>query len=84
MKLLALRNGSQIKILWKTEWSGMDEALLKWFIKKGVKMLVVGHLLMAEADELARLLICKDFMCTTGWTGRFEFCHDISFGKING
>jgi hypothetical protein len=50
----------------------------------GENVLAGGPLLVAKAEELAKLLKCKDFMCTTAWIDRFEFCHNLSCGKMIG
>jgi hypothetical protein len=77
------KNGSQIKRLRKPEQSDMDEALLKWFKqKRSENVPVSGPLLMSKAEELAKLLNDKDFMCTTGWIDRFKL-HHICCGKVS-
>jgi hypothetical protein len=63
----------------------VDETLLKWFKqKRSENVLVSGPLLMSKAEELAKLLNDKDFVCTTGWINRFKLCHSICCGNVSG
>jgi hypothetical protein len=43
---------------------------------------VGNHLLMAKAEELAKLLNSTELVCITGWTDRFKLCH-VSCGKVS-
>jgi hypothetical protein len=38
---------------------------------------------MSKAEELAKIINDKDFVCTTGWIDRFKL-HHICCGKVSG
>jgi hypothetical protein len=57
--------------------------LLKWFKQKRSENEPVRNpLLMAMAEELAKLLNSTELVCITGCTDRFKLCH-VSCGKVS-
>jgi hypothetical protein len=79
------QNGSRIKRLRKPGRSDVDEALLKLFKQqRSENVPVSGPLLMARAEELAKLLSGEEFLCSAGWIDRFKLRHNISGGKVSG
>jgi hypothetical protein len=58
---------------------------LKWFKQqRSENVPVSGPLLMARAEELAKLLSDKEFVYSAGWIDRFKLCHNISCRKVSG
>jgi hypothetical protein len=39
---------------------------------------------MSKAEELAKILNDKDFVCTAGWIDRFNLRQNICCGKVSG
>jgi hypothetical protein len=44
---------------------------------------VSGPLLIVKAEEIARLLIDKEFTYSVGWNDSFKVFHNISCGKVS-
>lgn len=63
----------------------VDTALLKWFtMLRSANVPVNGTLIIAKAEEFARLGGQTDWKCSTGWLDRFKKRHCITYKSVCG